>query len=267
VADAVKFGLLRKILRTIGLSEAAVNDLLDWIIDRLASEQQEAAGTEAVPTFPYRIRDDFLSPAERNFYQVLKGVVGTSMLICPKVSLSDLFYVKSSDPSEYRVYTNKIDRKHVDFVLCDPQTVIPLAGIELDDKSHERADRKKRDEFVEDVFGAAGLELLRVRVQRSYQPQELAALLEPILASLAASPASIPAPLVAATAETAPAPPATSKQVVNSLVSSGTPCCPKCDSEMILRTAKSGTNQGQQFWGCSNFPRCRAMLQLDAVAV
>jgi hypothetical protein len=41
VADAVKFGLLRKILRTIGLSEAAVNDLLDWIIDRLASEQQE----------------------------------------------------------------------------------------------------------------------------------------------------------------------------------------------------------------------------------
>jgi hypothetical protein len=42
---------------------------------------------------------------------------------------------------------------------------------------------------------------------------------------------------------------------------------PKCDSEMILRTAKSGANQGQQCWGCSNFPRGRAMLQLDAVAV
>ncbi len=33
--------------------------------------------------------------------------------------------------------------------------------------------------------------------------------------------------------------------------------CPKCGKELVLRTAKKGDNQGNQFWGCSGFPYCR----------
>ena len=33
--------------------------------------------------------------------------------------------------------------------------------------------------------------------------------------------------------------------------------CPKCGAEMVLRTARRGSNAGNQFWGCSNYPRCR----------
>jgi len=33
--------------------------------------------------------------------------------------------------------------------------------------------------------------------------------------------------------------------------------CPKCGKPMVLRTAKNGENQGNQFWGCSGFPKCR----------
>lgn len=36
--------------------------------------------------------------------------------------------------------------------------------------------------------------------------------------------------------------------------------CPRCNSELILRTAKRGTNAGMQFYGCSGFPRCRYTL-------
>ena len=36
------------------------------------------------------------------------------------------------------------------------------------------------------------------------------------------------------------------------------PTCPRCDSEMVLRTARKGKNVGQQFWGCSRYPKCRA---------
>lgn len=32
--------------------------------------------------------------------------------------------------------------------------------------------------------------------------------------------------------------------------------CPKCGKPMVLRTAKKGENVGQQFWGCSGFPKC-----------
>lgn len=33
--------------------------------------------------------------------------------------------------------------------------------------------------------------------------------------------------------------------------------CPRCQNEMVLRTASVGTHTGQPFWGCSKFPRCR----------
>ena len=33
--------------------------------------------------------------------------------------------------------------------------------------------------------------------------------------------------------------------------------CPRCGSELVLRTAKSGAHAGEQFYGCSAFPKCR----------
>lgn len=35
--------------------------------------------------------------------------------------------------------------------------------------------------------------------------------------------------------------------------------CPRCGSALLIRTVKSGAKAGQQFWGCSAFPRCRTM--------
>ena len=37
--------------------------------------------------------------------------------------------------------------------------------------------------------------------------------------------------------------------------------CPKCESEMILRTARKGLNAGGTFWGCSRYPRCNFILK------
>lgn len=39
-----------------------------------------------------------------------------------------------------------------------------------------------------------------------------------------------------------------------------TPTCPACDTKMVLRTSSKGKNKGEQFWGCSSFPKCRQML-------
>lgn len=33
--------------------------------------------------------------------------------------------------------------------------------------------------------------------------------------------------------------------------------CPRCGSKMILRTAKKAQYKGNQFWGCSQYPKCR----------
>jgi len=39
------------------------------------------------------------------------------------------------------------------------------------------------------------------------------------------------------------------------------PVCPKCGSDMVKRSAKKGSRAGQEFWGCSTFPKCRAVVQ------
>lgn len=33
--------------------------------------------------------------------------------------------------------------------------------------------------------------------------------------------------------------------------------CPKCGGGMVLHTARRGANEGNQFWGCSAYPKCR----------
>lgn len=34
------------------------------------------------------------------------------------------------------------------------------------------------------------------------------------------------------------------------------PCCPRCASHMLIKKAKRGLNQGKNFWGCPQFPKC-----------
>ncbi|MBR5202011.1 MAG: NERD domain-containing protein [Clostridia bacterium] len=38
--------------------------------------------------------------------------------------------------------------------------------------------------------------------------------------------------------------------------------CPKCGAEMIKRVAKRGTNAGNSFYGCSNYPKCRGVINI-----
>ena len=37
------------------------------------------------------------------------------------------------------------------------------------------------------------------------------------------------------------------------------PACPHCRKTMVIRVARTGRNAGGNFWGCSDYPRCRGM--------
>lgn len=47
-----------------------------------------------------------------------------------------------------------------------------------------------------------------------------------------------------------------------SAVDAGAPHCPQCGKPMLKRTQKRGQNQGREFWGCSDYPRCNGALPL-----
>jgi hypothetical protein len=197
---------------------------------------------------PYHVRDDFLSPAEFSFYRVLRVATSDWAVVCPKVALGDLFFAKTGGHRQNRSWMNRIDRKHVDFLLCDPKTMRPMLGIELDDASHRRSDREQRDLLVEQAFAAAKLPLARVPVRAEYSVPELRVWLLGQVASPAAAAPTPPTPQAAAPAQPAAAP------------GGSVPLCPKCGSPMVLRVvSQEGPQKGKHFWGCPNYPKCRGV--------
>ncbi len=62
---------------------------------------------------------------------------------------------------------------HLDFVLADAVTLGPALVIELDDKTHWRADARERDAFKDTALASAGVPVLRVRAARGYDVREL----------------------------------------------------------------------------------------------
>ena len=48
----------------------------------------------------------------------------------------------------------------------------------------------------------------------------------------------------------------------NETEADNTMICPSCGGKLILRTAKKGPNEGNQFYGCSNYPNCKFIKNL-----
>ena len=232
-----RLSFLRTMLRPLGLSDDAIDRIIEFVSDLLFEKDEKSSSKIE---YPYHLSEEFITPAELNLFFNLKLVVGESAQIFSKVKLGDLFYANTGDYGKNRSYMNRIDRKHVDFLLCDMKTLQPILGIELDDKSHQRVDRQERDDFVNHVFEAAKLPLLHFAVQRTYSHDDIRSKLLPYRSEV---------------------------QTVRELPDANqnvSPRCPKCGSGMILRTAKRGANQGGKFWGCSRYPECRGILSIQA---
>lgn len=138
------------------------------------AEEEKPGGADV-----YVKRAGLLTPAELAFYKVLVAAVGTRYVVMAQVSLAGLLEVdrkkvageggaSGKRASGFQAAFNRINRKTADFVLCEPGTMRIVAAVELDDRSHERAERKERDGFVEAAMKAAGLPLMRVKAAGSY---------------------------------------------------------------------------------------------------
>jgi hypothetical protein len=235
--------------------------LLGWL--GLAPKPKQA---EKEASFPYHQRDDFLSPAEISFYHVLQSMVGDEAVVCPKWSLGDLFYAATGDYGQNRSWMNRVDRKHVDFLVCDPGSMRPTLAVELDDASHERAQRQERDQFVDRVFSAAGLPLARIPAQAQYNTDEVKAQLRQAMeqATSEASPTRENGTASQAQPQTASQVEPGAEAQPEGQDETAPPTCPTCGAPMVLREVKrNGPRQGEKFWGCPNFPKCRGTRDLE----
>ncbi|MEX1081039.1 MAG: DUF2726 domain-containing protein [Halofilum sp. (in: g-proteobacteria)] len=143
----------------------------------------------AKASLPYKQQPNLFSPAERSFLGVLDQALAGRYRVFGKVRVAGVVAVSgASDRSARQRAFNKISAKHFDFVLCSPDDLSIVAVIELDDRSHRRSARQKRDRFLEDLCAATSLPLMRTATKRSYSVDEIRTQVDAVLGLAEQSP-------------------------------------------------------------------------------
>ena len=122
-----------------------------------------------------------MSAAELQFFRALEAAVGANYRLFSKVRLCDVVQpISGADRSAWYSAFGVIKSKHVDFVACDPNDMAIQFVVELDDKTHQRADRVERDLKVDDALEQAGIPIFHFPAKASYAVQDIQAkLFEP----------------------------------------------------------------------------------------
>lgn len=231
---------------------AWVGALLALIVLFALVVAKQRRGTGAATPPPYAKQPALFSPAERSFLGVLDLAVGKDFRIFGKVRLADVLTMQRGLRGEaYRAAKNRIIAKHVDFVLCRPDDLAVLCAIELNDKSHQRKQRRERDEFLAEACLGAGLPLIMFDAQHAYSAPDVAAK----IAAEITRKGETDNPAVKGMVQVSPYAAEVSEEAK-------APICPRCSTEMVKRVAKGGENVGKEFWGCPNFPNCREVRPL-----
>lgn len=186
----------------------------------------------------YRKLGTLFTPAERSFFGVLQQAVATdNLLVFGKVRVADVVTPeKGMTRSAWQTAFNKISAKHFDFILCNQDDLSVVCAIELDDSSHNNAKQKSRDQLLESACESANFPLIRVPAKQSYSIESIKLSLQTVLFN-------------------------DETEMLNLGPEPFEKDCPKCSSNMVLKVAKKGKSVGNEFWGCSSFPKCRYIEQ------
>lgn len=120
----------------------------------------------------FKKKDFLLNVPERKFFEWLQNIIPSGYVVFPQIVLSNIVQV-SSAREYFWTYQNKINRKTIDFVIFETQYLKPVIAIEYDWKTHERADRKKRDKFVDEVVSSVWMKIIHIKHQTNVDLRSL----------------------------------------------------------------------------------------------
>lgn len=185
---------------------------------------------------PYRLREYFLSTPEIALLRVLQQMIADRYIICPKVALTDIFTIVR--PNENVHFYNKIFRKHVDFLLCDPKTLKPAIAIEIV-KPVAKTETRASDLFMEELFLSEGIPMVHVPLGEHYEVSDLVNL------------------FTIAVMKTKD-----STRTHGTFAEDSVPMCPICGKMMVLRINRDGPKAGTKYYGCMDSPRCAGIVAI-----
>ena len=120
-------------------------------------------GSSKLSPYRYTRKNYIMTRAESELFRRLENIAGTKYYVFPQIHLSSLLS-HAVNGQDWRAALAKIQRKSVDFVLVNRETMITSYAIELDDRTHDTsASRIARDKLVDEIFLDAGIPLIRLR--------------------------------------------------------------------------------------------------------
>lgn len=134
-----------------------------FLVAALSVGKKKRHQDQALPKDAY-VSKPFLTQRERRFFHQARGCIPKGDLFMAQVRVVDLVEVNKKYGANARLRLalfRKVSQWHCDFVWLDAQLNIK-AVVELDDASHQRRDRIKRDAVFNQVMAQAGIRLLRV---------------------------------------------------------------------------------------------------------
>ena len=117
----------------------------------------------SLPQNVYRVRKSILTNVEKEFYESFRSILPDRFIVLPQVNLAVVLEKVSGT-----AYQNELFR-NIDFGIFD-FNLKPLLLVEINDESHRRPDRVKRDKKVSDICSSAGLPLIRFWVSYGLNP-------------------------------------------------------------------------------------------------
>lgn len=114
-------------------------------------------------------RKDFLTKTEKEFYNFLIQIESEkNVKIIPQINLGTIIEKRKSKLDKYR---NELF-KNIDFGIFDNEFNL-LFLIEFNDKSHNKPDRKERDNKVKKICKITGIKLIPIWYSEYAEEKEL----------------------------------------------------------------------------------------------
>ena len=123
-------------------------------------------------TYQYRAKRSIMTSREQECFRRLDAIFGKKYYVAPQVHLSTLFDHKIQRQNWKGAFSH-INGKSVDFLLVDKVNFAPICAMELDDSSHDAADRQARDLEVERIFRQTNFPLVRLRRVNNMTDREI----------------------------------------------------------------------------------------------
>ena len=124
---------------------------------------------------PYSVCDSLLDPAAGSLYKALSLVICQRAQLFVKIRLGELLTTAASGG-----IAGPLAERQVDFVLCDRETLRPLAIIMLAAEDAQVRDGEEAEQLTE-LCLQAKLPLIWLQRQSSYMMPQLTAVIEPLL--------------------------------------------------------------------------------------